>query len=114
MSEYVQPPSARTVFAHPVSLLIRDLLDGRGPHARRARRAPTVLAARPPAPASAELTSGFSADHAVETLNRLLEDEVPHPMSSEANSQVRDRIGDELTAMGYSVETQTAFVCREA
>ncbi len=74
-----------------------------------------VLAARPPAPrAAAKSALEFSAVPAMETLARLLGDEAPHPMSSQANVRVRDRIIDELTAMGYPAETQTTFTCREA
>ena len=51
---------------------------------------------------------------AMESLDRLPGDEAPHPTSSEANARVRDRIRDELTAMGYPVETQTMFACRGA
>ena len=108
MSEDVQPPRARPVFAHPAWLVVGLLL-------MAAALALAVLAARPPAPrAAAESAREFSAVRAVETLERLLGDEAPHPMSSEANARVRDRISDELTAMGYPVETQTTFACRVA
>jgi hypothetical protein len=108
MSEDVQPPRTRPVFAHPVSLVVGLLL-------MAAAVALVVLAARPPAPrAAAESAREFSAVFALETLERLLGDEAPHPMSSPANARVRDRISDELTTMGYLVETQTTFTCREA
>ncbi|HEX2282041.1 MAG TPA: M20/M25/M40 family metallo-hydrolase, partial [Thermomicrobiales bacterium] len=108
MSQVEQPTKSRPGFAHPGSLVLGLVL-------MAAALALAVLAARPPTPrAAAEATHEFSADRAVETLVRLLGDEAPHPMSSEANSKVGERIIDELTAMGYPVETQTTFSCREA
>ena len=108
MSQVVQPTSSRPVCAHPGSLVLGLLL-------MAAALALAVLAARPPSPrAAAESTHEFSADRAVKTLVRLLGDEAPHPMSSKANAKVRDRIINELTAMGYPVETQVTFTCREA
>ena len=99
MSEDVQPPRAQPVFARPVTLVVGLLL-------MAVALALAVLAARPPAPrVTAESAHEFSAVRAMETLARLLGDEAPHPMSSAANAQVRDRIGAELTAMGYPVET---------
>jgi hypothetical protein len=108
MSEVVQPPRGRPKYAHPALLFVGLLL-------MAAVLALVVLAARPPVPrAAGEPAREFSSVRAVETLERLLEDEAPHPMTSEANAMVRGRIIDELTAMGYPVETQTAFVCRVA
>ena len=108
MSEDVEPPRARPECAHPVSLVVGLLL-------MATALALAVLAARPPAPRAVAGSAGeFSAVPAVETLERLLGDEAPHPMSSGNNARVRDRISDELTAMGYPVETQTTFACREA
>ena len=108
MNVDLQSPRARPVFAHPVSLMAGLLL-------MAVALALAVLAARPPSPkAAAEAVGEFSAVRALETLTRLLGDEAPHPMSSEANARVADRISDELSAMGYSVETQTTFVCRES
>ena len=108
MSEDSQLPRARAAVAHPVWLVAGLLL-------MAAALGLTVLAARPPAPRAATAPTGeFSAIRAMETLERLLGDEAPHPTSSEANAQVRDRIRDELTAMDYPVEVQTMFACREA
>src|SRR5918997_767418 len=108
MSEKVRSPRPQPVFGHPVSLAVGLLV-------MATALALAVIAARPPAPRdAAESAREFSAVRAIETLTRLLGDEAPHPMSSVANAQVRDRIGEELTAMGYPVETQAAFICREA
>jgi hypothetical protein len=108
MGEDSQPPGARAEFAHPLWLVAGLVL-------MAAALGLAVLAARPPAPKPATApASEFSAARVVERLERLLGDEVPHPTSSEANVQVRERIRDELTAMGFQVETQTKFACRRA
>ena len=108
MSEDSQPPGARATFAHPVWLVAGLLL-------MAVALGLAVLAARPPAPKDATApTDEFSALRAMERLERLLGDEAPHPTSSEANARVRDRIRDELTTMGFQVETQTMFACRAA
>jgi hypothetical protein len=75
----------------------------------------TLLAAQPPAPRPATApASAFSAARAMATLERLLGDGAAHPIGSRGNAEVAARIGDELAAMGYAVETQTTFVCRAA
>jgi hypothetical protein len=74
-----------------------------------------VLAAQPPAPRPATApASEFSAARAMAVLERLLGVGTPHPIGSEANARVAERIGNELAAMGYAVETQSTFACREA
>lgn len=74
-----------------------------------------VLAARPPAAKNATApANAFSAGRAMQTLERLLGDGAPHPIGSEANARLAERIGDELAAMGYAVEEQEAFACRAA
>jgi hypothetical protein len=45
-------------------------------------------------------------------LERLLGDQSPHPMGSEANRAVRQRLLDELRGLGLEVEVQTAEVDR--
>jgi hypothetical protein len=74
----------------------------------------TFAGSRPPAakPASAPATE-FSAGRALELLNRLVGNGVPHPIGSAANDAVRGRILSELTALGYDPQVQTAFACDE-
>jgi hypothetical protein len=47
----------------------------------------------------------FSAARAFKTLKYLLGDETPHPLGSEANERVRDRIVEQLKSLGYEPET---------
>jgi Co/Zn/Cd efflux system component len=71
------------------------------------------LGARPPAPRPATVPADeFSAERALAVLERLLAEGVPHPVGSPAHFVVRDRILDELTALGYEPELQRAFSCR--
>jgi hypothetical protein len=69
---------------------------------------------RPPAPkpSSAPATE-FSAARAVDTLHRILGPDVPHPVGSAANYDVRARLINELSRMGYEPEVQTSFACAE-
>ena len=69
---------------------------------------------RPPAPkpSSAPATE-FSAVRALDTLHRVLKEDVPHPIGSAANDAVRGRIVDELTRLGYQPQVQTAFDCSQ-
>jgi hypothetical protein len=72
-----------------------------------------ILAAQPPAPqAESASPNRFAAGRAMAILNRLLGDGTRHPIGSDANAQVGDRIASELTALGYPVEFQTSFACR--
>lgn len=72
----------------------------------------TLLWAQPPTPKPADSPSGaFSAGRALSVLERLLADEAPHPSGREANAQVAERIGDELTALGLPIEMQETFAC---
>jgi peptidase M28-like protein len=72
----------------------------------------SVQGIRPPAPkiANAPATQ-FSSARAFETLNRLVGNDVPHPVGSPASAAVRDGILAELKARGYDPEVQTAFAC---
>ncbi len=54
----------------------------------------------------------FSAARARATLARILGDERPHPTGSAANAAVRDRIVDELRALGASPQIQSTISCR--
>lgn len=68
---------------------------------------------RPPAPAPADApTTEFSATRAQAVLTRLVGDEAPHGVGTEANAAVRERIAAELTDLGLTVERQAAISCR--
>ncbi|MGH2615513.1 MAG: M28 family peptidase, partial [Thermomicrobiales bacterium] len=74
-----------------------------------------VAAAQPPAPKGETAPADeFSAARAMAVLERLLGDGAPHQTGSQANARVAERIGDELAALGYPVETQSTFACRVA
>ena len=67
---------------------------------------------RAPSPKSATAPpSEFSAQRALSALHRVLKDDKPHPVGSDANEGVRNRILDELTHAGYQSQVQTAFDC---
>jgi hypothetical protein len=102
------PTSNDPAFVHPVWTVIALLVMG-------VALGLTVLAAQPPAamPETAP-DKAFSAGRAMALLQRVLGDEVPHPVGSAANARVAARIGDELTALGYPVQTRTSFACRAA
>lgn len=53
----------------------------------------------------------FSAARADATLGRLLGPEIPHPVSSEANAQVRARVQQEFAALGVKTSVYTALGC---
>lgn len=93
----------------------------RGPGVRRVFSAAVVLAAvfvlslaglNPPAPKPANApASDFSAIRAADALHRILGSDVPHPVGSAADGDVRTHILDELTRVGYQPQVQTAFSC---
>jgi hypothetical protein len=75
----------------------------------------TIAGHEPPAPKPANAPlSEFSAGRARELLGRLLGDEAPHPVGSEANARVRERIVGELQRLGYEPAVETAFACGRA
>ncbi len=101
-------PGGRFPVANPLALLVGLVL-------MIAVLGLVVLAARPPAAkGEAAPADEFSAARAMALLERLLGDGAPHPIGTETNARVAARIGDELAAMGYAVETQEAFACRAA
>jgi hypothetical protein len=53
----------------------------------------------------------FSAERALDTLQRILGADEPHPLGTPAADGVRDRIVAELTKIGYQPQIQTAFAC---
>ncbi len=74
----------------------------------------TLWVYRPPAPqgAQAPLTV-FSAHRASAILQDLVGGGIPHPMGSPANARLREAIVRRLSALGYSIELQTGFVCND-
>lgn len=54
----------------------------------------------------------FSAGRGLALLQQLVGDSVPHPLGSEANRMLRERVLAKLRALGYEPELQSdAFVC---
>src|SRR5690606_38423328 len=56
----------------------------------------------------------FDVDRAVSRLERILGDERPHPVDSNANDLVRDRLVSEIRAIGFEPEIRDDFACRQA
>lgn len=56
----------------------------------------------------------FSAERALPLLQRLVGDGLPHPVDTAAGDAARQRVVTEFQALGYEVELQTAWGCREA
>jgi hypothetical protein len=72
----------------------------------------TYLRTAPPDPLPADAPPGvFSAGRAADVLRSLVGDGQPHPIGSDANASLRAHIVDRFQALGYSVETQSAFAC---
>ena len=68
------------------------------------------LAGPSPLPAGAP-AHRFSAARARTVLADLLRDGVPHPVGSNANVAIRERIEHHFRLLGYEAEVQSAFVC---
>jgi len=72
----------------------------------------TALRYAPPAPLAADAPAAvFSAGRAHAELAALLGDGLPHPMGSAANTAVRARLVERLSALGYDVRTHTGLAC---
>lgn len=70
------------------------------------------LGLQPPAVAApAGSSDRFSGGRAGATLQRLLAEGVPHPVGSDANRRVGDRVQGELRSMGYEPAVQETWVC---
>jgi len=67
----------------------------------------------PPAKASSAPPGEFSAGRARDILYQLVGDGIPHPVGSDANAAVRERILEILTKLGYQPEVQPGFGCNE-
>jgi hypothetical protein len=108
MSDQAPPvrPARRVTYARPWALvaglgllaLVFGLALWRG-------RTPAPLPVDAPA-------SQFSAGRAIALLGELLAEGRPHPVGSEANAGVRERIAGRLESLGYDVEIQETVVCR--
>lgn len=61
----------------------------------------------PQAPAA----TAFDTPRATALLSDLLKERIPHPVGSDANIIVRDRIVTDLREAGYEPEIQSAFAC---
>src|SRR5271167_4357981 len=69
---------------------------------------------QPPGPRSIQTTADqFSAERALGALRLLMGDDVPHPIGSDANAAVRNRVLDAFTRLGYSPQTQSTFDCND-
>lgn len=74
----------------------------------------TVWRLQPPRAQGAEVGPlHFSAERAYAVLEELLSDVAPHPIGTAENERVRDHLVVQLTEMGYEVEIQETFSCRE-
>jgi prepilin-type processing-associated H-X9-DG protein len=70
------------------------------------------LTVRPPAPLPATAPAEQnSAGRAMQTLERLIGDSNSHPIGTAQNAAVRQRVVDEMTSQGLTVETQASFTC---
>ena len=65
----------------------------------------------PPAPPAKPAPGEFDTDRAVARLARILGDQRPHPVDSDANDLVRGRLMAELTAVGLQPRVQQASDC---
>jgi len=71
-----------------------------------------IIAMQPPSPKPETAPANeFSVVAAPVQAEYLLDDGAPHPIGTEANAKVRNRIISELDSLGYPVETQATFVC---
>ncbi len=72
----------------------------------------TLTAYRPPPALGSNAALGrFSAYRAKAVLESLVGNGVPHPIGSAAAARVREHIVKRLSALGYSPELQSGFVC---
>jgi Peptidase family M28 len=71
-----------------------------------------VVRFQPPAPLPTDAPlRQFSAARAQVELSRLLGDETPHPIGSDANRSVKARLVARLAELGIATETQTTIGC---
>ena len=73
-----------------------------------------IFAMQPPLPKPETAPANeFSAARAMALVEHLLGEGEPHLTGMDANGQVRDRIVEELKALGYPVEIQETFACSQ-
>jgi Peptidase family M28 len=70
------------------------------------------LVTGPPSVAQTKAAIGFDGDRAVARLARILGDQRPHPVDTDANDAVRERILAEVRSLGYTPEVRDDFACR--
>jgi hypothetical protein len=74
----------------------------------------TLAAYAPVAPLGQDAPpAAFSGDRALTELKELVGSNLPHPIGSAANAQVRDLIANRLNSLGYEAKLQTGFVCND-
>ncbi len=72
----------------------------------------TLIAYAPVTPRQADAPPQvFSAGRARSLLSELVGSDVPHPIGSTANAQLRTAIVERLTALGYTTQLQSGFAC---
>ena len=69
------------------------------------------LLLRPPAPPTTAAPGSFDTARAAERLARILGDQQPHPVDSNANDRVRGRLVAELRALGLSPKVRERMNC---
>ncbi len=65
----------------------------------------------PPSPPATESATSFDANRAMTRLTRILGDQRPHPVDSEAGDAVRDRLIAEMRAVGLEPRVTDDFTC---
>jgi hypothetical protein len=65
-------------------------------------------------PPPIETASAFNTERAFARLARILGDERPHPVDTEANDAVRERLLAEIAALGHVPEVRDDFICRSS
>lgn len=64
-----------------------------------------------PSPPDTPTATGFDANRAVARLQRILGDQRPHPVDSEAGDAVRERLIAEMRAVGLNPRVTDDFAC---
>ncbi len=68
----------------------------------------------PPSLRAHAIEGAFNTDRALARLARILGDETPHPVDTAANDAVRERLLEEIAALGHAAEVRDDVSCREA
>lgn len=104
-NEPLRRTSARP--APTLAIILGILVLGAGFYVARSLMVPSPVV---PASADARL---FSAERAMPLLERLVADSEPHLVDTDAGDAARERVVAEFEALGYEVELQTAWGCRQ-